>query len=106
MTRNRQAEIEILNVMKKPPKTDSLRSVDMLVFDEMDKSSAEILTTFDIILCKIWNGNIYMGGVLMIFYTDHTYIHTIWGHTFLTSCYIKYCFKMATIENYVQDFND
>ena len=49
---------------------------------------------------------IYVYGVLVIFYMDHTKIHTIGGHPFLTSCHIISCVKMVTLENYVQASND
>ena len=58
--------------MKKPPKTDLLSYVAMLEFYEMGQYSADIIAEFDIILNKIWNSNIYIGGVLIIFSVDHT----------------------------------
>ena len=94
------------NLTKKPPKMYFLRSVDMLDFNEMVQSSAEILTTFDIILCKTQNSNIYLGGVLIILSMDHNRIHPIWVHKFLTSYHIIFCFEMVTLENCAQDSND
>ena len=44
----------------------------MLEFYEMGQYSADIIAEFDIILKKIWNSNIYIGGVLIIFSVDHT----------------------------------
>ena len=101
-----RAEIAILNLIKKPKKQDFLRSIDMLVFDEMGQYSAETIATFDVILRNIRNSNIYMGGVLIIFYMDHTQIQPIGVHTFLTSCHITYFFKNFTLENSVRDPND
>ena len=83
-----------------------LFSVDMLAFDEISQSSAEILATFDIILQETSNSNIYMGGVLIIFSMDYTKINTIGGHKFLTSCHIISCLKMVTLKNYARDSND
>ena len=85
---------------------DFLRYVGMLVFDEIGQSSVEILAKFDIILRKIRNGNIYMGGVLIIFSMDNTQIHTIGGRPFLTSCDIISCFQTVALYNSVGTYND
>jgi hypothetical protein len=75
-------------------------------FDEMGQVSDEVLATLDIILQKVRNSNIYMGGILIIFSMDHTQIQPIDGHPFLTSCHIIPCFKMVAIEHSVQASND
>ena len=49
---HRRVELSILNPIQKPQKTIFLRSIDMLAFDEMCKSSANVLATFGIILQK------------------------------------------------------
>ena len=105
LTPHRWADLENLNLTNKPQNVYFLLYVDMLAFDEMDQSSAEILATFDITFRKIRNSNIYMGGVLIIFSINNTQIQPIWGHPFLISCHIISCFKMVTLENSVQASN-
>ena len=61
-------------------------------------NTQQIFSAFEIILRKIWNSNMYMGDVLIIFSMNHTQIQPIRGHKFLTSCHIISCFKMATHE--------
>ena len=51
---------------------DFLCYVHMLAFGEIGQPSAEILAKLDIILHKIRNSNLYMGGVMIIFSIDHT----------------------------------
>ena len=103
---HRRAELLILNLTKKPKKIIFLHFVDILSFDEMGQSSAEIIAAFETILHKIRNSNIYMGGVLNIFSMDPTQIQTIGVHQFMKSCHIIYCFKMVTLENSVQASNN
>ena len=85
LTPHRRSELAIIKLMKSPKRIEFIRSIDVLFFDEMGQVSSEFLATFDIILRKIRNSNIYMGGVLFIFSMDHTQIQPIEGHPFLTS---------------------
>ena len=81
------------------PKNDFLCSFGTLAFDEMGQSLAQIIATFDVILHKIRNIHIYVGGVMIILSMDSTQIQTIWGHPFPTSCHNIYCFKTVTLIN-------
>ena len=60
---SRASSLNLMKILKK----EVVRSVDMMAFDVMDQLSVEIFAFFNIILCKIRNSNIYMGGVLIIF---------------------------------------
>ena len=77
----------------------------MYFFYEMGQCSAEFLTAFNNILRKVRNGNIFFGGVLIIFSIDHTQIHPIRGCPFLTSCHVIPYFKMVTLENSIRAGN-
>ena len=103
---HRRAELAILQLMKKPKLMDFIKSVHILFFDEMGQISAEFLATFDIILRKVRNSNIYMGGTLMIFTMDHTQIQPIKGHPFLISCHVIPCFKMVNLCHSVRASGD
>lgn len=106
LTPHRRAELAIIKLMKCPKRIEFLRSIDVIFFDEMGQVSSEFLATFDIILRRIRNSNIYMGGVLFIFSMDHTQIQPIEGHPFLTSCHIIPCYKMVVLSNSVRAHND
>ena len=47
-----------------------------------------------------------MGGVLIIFSMDHTWIQPIHGYPCLTSYHIIPCFKMVALEHSVQASDD
>ena len=90
---SRASSLNLMKILKK----EVVRSVDMMAFDVMDQLSVEIFAFFNIILCKIRNSNIYMAGVLIIFFTDCTQIQTIGGHPLLTSFHIISFLKTVTL---------
>lgn len=85
---------------------DFLRTVNIIFFDKMGQVSAEFLSTFDIILRKIRNSNIYIGGSLLIFTMDHKQIQPIHGHPFLTSCHVIPCFKFVNLNHFMRASSD
>ena len=72
----------------------------------MGQCSAEYLSTFDIIMRKVRNSNIFFEGILILFSIDHLQIQPISGVPFLTSCHIVPCFKMVLLEHFVRAAND
>ena len=106
LTPHRRAELAILDLLKIPKLMDFLRTVNIIFFDEMGQVSAEYLSTFDIILRKIRNSNVYMGGSLLIFSMDHTQLQPIRGHPFLTSCHVIPCFKFVNLNHSVRASSD
>ena len=103
---HRQAELAILSLMRKPEKLDFLRAVNMIFFDEMGQVSDVMLSILDIILKKVRNSNVYMGGVVIFISMDHTQIQPINGRPFLTSCHIIPCFKVVSLEHSVRAATD
>ena len=106
MDAHRRAELAIIKLSSNPTKLGFLRSLNILFFDEMRQASALLLSTLDVILRKVRHNNIFMGGVLLIFSTDHTQIQPIGGRPFLTSYNIVSCFKMVALEHSVRAHND
>ena len=47
-----------------------------------------------------------MDGVLIILSVDNNQIQPIEDHPFVTSCHIMSCFKIVTLEKFVQASND
>ena len=106
MTPHRRAELAILKLLRDPKKIDFLCTVNVLFFDEMGQCSAEYLSTFDIIMRRVRNSNIFCGGILILFSIDHFQIQPISGRSFLTSCHIVPCFKMVLLKHSVRAAND
>jgi hypothetical protein len=106
MSPYRRAELAITKLLRDPKMIDFLRTVNVLFFDEMGQCSAEYLSTFDIIMRKVRNSNIFFGGVLILFSIDHLQIQPISGVPFLTSCHIVPYFKMVMLEHSVRAAND
>ena len=85
--------------MKKTKRMYFLRSLQVILFDEAGQVADEVIDKIDIMISKVINNNIYMGGVLIISSMDHSQIQPIRGRPFLTSCHIVPCFKMVPLEN-------
>ena len=58
------AEIAIVKLLRMPKKLNVLRSLNILFIDEIGQVSAELLSVLDIILRRIRDSNIFMGGVI------------------------------------------
>ena len=58
--------------MKKTKRMYFLRSLQVILFEEAGQVDDEVFAKIDIILRKVLNSNIYMGGLLIIFSMDHT----------------------------------
>ena len=103
---HRQAKLAIISLLWNPEKLDFLRSVNIIFFDEMGQVSDVTLAMIDIVLRKVRNSNVYMGGVLIIFSMDHTQIQPLTGRPFLTSCHIVPCFRTVALELSVRASTD
>ena len=102
MSIHRKAELAILKLLRSPKQLNLLLSLDVLVCDELGQISAEFLSTIDVILRRIRDSNVYLGGVLILGTIDHTQIHPIEGRPFLTSSHIITCFRMVALEHSVR----
>ena len=89
MTPHRRAELTILKLLREQKKIDFLCAVNVLFFDEMGQCSAEYLSTFDIIMRRVRNSNIFCGGILILFSIDHFQIQPISGRPFFD--FLSYC---------------
>ena len=98
----RRAELAIIALMKDPKRMDFLRSLQVLFFDEAGQISDEMFATLDIILRRVKDTNIYMGGTLIILSMDHSQISPIGGRPFLTSVHVIPCFKMVSLSHSVR----
>ena len=102
----RRAELAICSLLKNPKKLDFLRSLQVLFFDEAGQVSDEMFAILDIILRKVRNSNIYMGGVLIIMTLDPCQIQPDKGRPFMTSVHTISCFKMVNLHHSVRASSD
>ena len=82
---HRTAEIAITKILRNTKTLNMLVSVDILFFDEIVQLPAELLGVLDIILRRIRDNNIFLGGVVIISTIDHTQLQPVNGKPFLTS---------------------
>lgn len=103
---HRRAELAIMKLLKNPRQLNILLSLDVLVCDELSQISAEFFTTIDMILRKVRDSNIILGGVLLIGTIDHTQIQPINGSPFLTATHVVTCFRMVALNHSVRASQD
>ena len=60
------AETALQSLIQNPVALNVLKMVDVLCLDEVGQISSEMLSCLDIILRRIRNNNIFLGGLLFI----------------------------------------
>ena len=80
--------------------------IDILFIDEIGQLPAELLAVLDIILRRLRDTNIFMGGVIIICTIDHTQLQPVEGRPFLTSSHVITCFKMMKLTTSVRAAGD
>ena len=81
-------------------------SLDVLCCDEIGQISSELISIIDIIMRRLRESNIFLGGILLICTLDHTQIQPIKQSPFLTSSHILPCFKMVELTRSVRASGD
>ena len=64
LSAHRKAELSIAKILRDPKKLNFILSLDILFCDELGQSTAELISVIDIILRKLRDNNIFLGGVL------------------------------------------
>ena len=100
------SEIVIVKLLRMHQKLNVLRLLNILFVDEISQVSAELPSVLDIILRRIRDINIFMGGLLMIATMDHAQLQPIQGRPFLLSSHIITCFKMEMLKSSVRSPGD
>jgi hypothetical protein len=93
-TPQRLAEIALIRLYRMPKLLALLRQTDVLFIDELGLVSARLLSVLDIILRRIRNSSLFMGGVHVISTLDHLQLHAIEDRPVLMSPHIWTCFDM------------
>ena len=96
------SEQAILKIIKSPKTHNFSKSIDISFCDEIGQVSAEIFSCINIILRRVRNNNIFLGGLVIIGTIDHTQIQPIEGRQFLTSSHIILCFRMVELKHSVR----
>ena len=99
---HRLAELAIIALQKKPELFAFLRRLDVLFLDECGQVSAELLSILDIIMRKVRNSSLFMGGVLLIGTIDQVQLRPIKGLPFLLSPYVLTTFSIVILTEYVR----
>jgi GIY-YIG catalytic domain len=96
------AELAVISIQKKPEAMAFLRSLDVLFMDEMGQLSVDIISVLDIVMRRIRNSSLFMGGVLIIGTLDKVQLRPIKELPFLLSPYILTTFCIGKLTQYVR----
>jgi predicted GIY-YIG superfamily endonuclease len=99
---HRLAELAVISLQKKPEFFQFLRRLDVMFVDECGQVSAELLSVLDIVIRKIRDSSLFMGGVLLIGTIDQVQLRPINGLPFLLSPYILTTFSLTVLKEYVR----
>ena len=95
----RMAELVIETLRRHAVKLNFILSLDIIFVDEIGQVPAEFLSIIDIIMRRIRDNNIFLGGLLIIGSMDHTQIQPINANPFLTPTHIITCFKSVSLSS-------
>ena len=98
-------DICIKRLLRSPVLLHTLRNLHILFIDEIDRVSAEMLATFDIILRKIRGNNIFVGGLLIISTLGHKQLPPVKVKPFLVSYHVLSCFRFSVPEHSIRAIN-
>ena len=103
---HRLAECALINLSKQPVKLFVLQTMDLLFVDEIGQVSAQLLSVLVMIMRKVKDNDIFMGGVLMICTMDHKQLEPVTGKPFLLSSHIVSCFSVIRLQHSVRASTD
>ena len=100
------AESSLQALMRNPVTLNVLKAVDVLCLDEIGQISSQMLSCLDLILRRVRNNNIFLGGMLFICTLDHKQLQPINGKPFLVSPMVLTCFKFISLSESVRASGD
>ena len=101
-TSYRMAEMAIISLQRNPKMLSLLRYLDVLFIDECGQLSAELLSVLDILMRRLRDSSLFMGGVLVIGTLDQVQLRPIRGLPFLLSPFILTTFSLGKLQHYVR----
>ena len=105
-TINRSVELALINLLNNNEKLLFLRTLNVLFLDEIGQISTELLCIMDIILRRIRDNDIFMGGILVIGTLDHKQLPPVQGHPFLTSPHVFSSYEFSMLKKSVRANGD
>ena len=103
---HRRSEIALIEIMRNEKTKHTLLALDMLICDEIGQLADNFIATIDIIMRRLRNNSLYLGGLLILCTLDHTQIQAIDGRPFLTSSNIIPMYIMIELEHSVRASDD
>jgi predicted GIY-YIG superfamily endonuclease len=102
----RLAELALGKLFRMPKQMAYLRQLDILLIDEFGLVSAKLLSVMDIILRRVRDNSMFMGGVLVIATLDHMQLQSIGDRPSLLSPHIMTCFDTVMLHHSVRASGD
>jgi predicted GIY-YIG superfamily endonuclease len=93
----RLAELALIHLFRLPKRVAYLRQLDILGLDEFGILPVRMLAVIDIILRRLRDSHLFMGGVLLVCTMDHLQIQAIKDQPVLLSPHILTCFDMFVL---------
>ena len=98
----RLAELAIANLMRSASDLEYIRSLDVLLIDEMGQISAELISALDIIFRRVRNNSSFFGGMLVFASMDAAQLRPVEGRPPLLSPQMTACFDFLPLDHSVR----
>ena len=98
----RLAELAIASLMRSVKELEYIRSLDVLLIDELGQISAEVISAIDIIFRRIRNNSSFFGGALVFGSMDSQQLRPVEGHPPLLSPQVTTCFDFFPLDHSVR----
>ena len=83
-----------------------LRNLDVLFIGEIGQVPAEISSVIEIILRRVRDVQVFLGGLFIVSKMDHMQLQPVRGRLFLLSSHVITLFKMVKLETSVRCAGD
>ena len=98
----RFAELAIAHLMRSAKHLEYIRSLDVLLIDELGQVSAEMLSALDIIFRRVRNNCSFFGGMLVFGSMDAMQLRPVEGRPPLVSPHMATCFDFVPLDHSVR----
>ena len=98
----RFAELSICKLMRSAKDLEYIRSLDVLLIDEMGNVSAELISALDIIFRRVRNNSAFFGGMLVFGSMDCMQLRPVEGRPPLLSPQVTSCFDFLPLDHSVR----
>jgi len=102
----RLAELALINLYRQPKRMAFLQRIDVLFIDELGQVSAEMLAVLDVIMRRVRDNSIFMGGLLLVCTMDALQLRPVTGRPALLSPHMLTCFTLHELHHSVRASRD